>query len=452
MSGVTGRTDVTEVVDQGGISGLQLWVICICIIVIVLDGFDVQAIAFAAPAIAGDFQIVTSAMGPILGAGLVGMALGALVLGPLGDIYGRKAAICTSVLLFGLMTLLTALASNEQQLIALRFLTGLGLGGALPNATALMSEYAPRRLRNLMISVIFVGFPLGGITGGMIAAEIIPRFGWQSLFIVGGVLPLVVGIVVLVAMPESIRFLVMKRPDKRDRLVAILNRIDRSRHYTAGDDFHLPEQAARVEKFIVRHLFDKGYGRDTVLLWIVFFVNLMEIYFLISWIPSLLVDAAFTLVHATQAAVVLNLGGAVGPLVLAWLTARFGTRKMLCTFYLLGAASVALIGQIPVPDAAGAGAPAVDLGIVLISTFLAGFFVFGAQIGMNALAASIYPTYVRSTGIGWALGIGRLGSILGPLVGGMLLGMSLGMPAYFFIFGAVLIVAMIGVALIRRQQ
>lgn len=451
MNEAAARIDVTEVVDRGGISGLQLWVICVCIIVIVLDGFDVQAIAFAAPAIAGDYQIATSAMGPILGAGLVGMALGALLLGPLGDIYGRKAAICTSVFLFGLMTLLTALATNEQQLITLRFLTGLGLGGALPNATALMSEYAPRRLRNLMISVIFVGFPLGGIMGGMIAAEIIPRFGWQSLFIVGGILPLVVAVIVLVAMPESIRFLVMKRPDKREGLVSILNRIDRSRRYTTNDDFDLAEQATRAGKFIVRHLFDKGYGRDTVLLWVVFFVNLMEIYFLISWIPSLLVDAAFTMVHATQAAVVLNVGGAVGPLVLAWLTARFGTRRMLCAFYILGAVSVALIGQIPVPDGATAGAPAVNLGIVLASTFLAGFFVFGAQIGMNALAASIYPTFVRSTGIGWALGIGRLGSILGPLVGGLLLGMSLGMEIYFFIFGTVLSIAMVGVALIRRQ-
>ena len=451
MSDATSRTDVTEVVDQGGISGLQWWVICICTIVIVLDGFDVQAIAFAAPAIARDYQIATSAMGPILGAGLVGMALGALILGPFGDIYGRKAAIGTSVSLFGVMTLLTALAGNEQQLIILRFLTGLGLGGALPNATALMTEYAPRRLRNLMISVIFVGFPLGGIVGGMIAAEIIPRFGWQSLFIVGGILPLIVAAIVFAAMPESIRFLVMKKPGKHAALVSILNRIDRGRQYGVDEDFRLAEQAAPAGRFIVRHLFDKGYGRDTVLLWIVFFVNLMEIYFLISWIPSLLVDAAFTLVHATQAAVVLNLGGAVGPLVLAWLTARFGTRRMLCAFYLLGAASVALIGQIPLPGANGAVAPAVDLGIVLASTFLAGFFVFGAQIGMNALAASIYPTFVRSTGIGWALGIGRLGSILGPLVGGMLLGMSLGMPAYFFIFGAVLIVAMIGVALIRRQ-
>ena len=430
---------------------MQLWVICLCIVVIVLDGFDVQAIAFAAPAISNDYQIATSAMGPILGAGLVGMALGALLLGPFGDIYGRKAAIGVSVFLFGLMTLLTALASNEEQLITLRFLTGLGLGGALPNATALMSEYAPHRLRNLMISVIFVGFPLGGIVGGVIAAEIIPRFGWQSLFVVGGILPLILAAIVFVAMPESIRFLVMRKPGKRDRLVSILNRIDQRRRYSADDDYHLGEKTKQTRKFIVRHLFDKGYGRNTTLLWIIFFVNLMEIYFLISWIPSLLVDAALTLAHATQAAVALNIGGAIGPLVLAWLTARFGTRRMLCAFYLLGAVSVVFIGQIPLSAAASAGAPMGDLGIVLISTFLAGFFVFGAQIGMNALAASIYPTFVRSTGIGWALGIGRLGSILGPLIGGILLGMSLGMAVYFLLYGAVLIIAMFCVSLIQTH-
>ena len=192
MNGNIDALNVTEVIDRARLSGLQLWVICVCTLIIVLDGFDVQAIAFAGPAIAAEWQMATSALGPILGAGLVGMAVGALFLGPLGDVFGRKAAITVSVLTFGSMSLLTAWASNESQIMLLRFLTGLGLGGAMPNATALMAEYAPARLRNLTISIIFLGFPLGGIVGGLVAAEIIPVWGWPSVFIVGGVLPIVV--------------------------------------------------------------------------------------------------------------------------------------------------------------------------------------------------------------------------------------------------------------------
>ena len=197
----------------------------------------------------------------------------------------------------------------------------------------------------------------------------------------------------------------------------------------------------QTKKFLVKHLFDRGYKLDTVLLWIVFFVNLLEIYFLISWLPTLMVESNFDISQATRTAVVLNVGGAIGALVLAWLIARNGSRSMLLLFFVAGAISTIAIGQVAVPADSPAVNPVISLVLIMSATFFAGFFIFGAQIGMNVLAASIYPTYVRSTGVGWALGIGRLGSILGPVIGGILLGLGLGMGFYFLAFGLILLVA-----------
>ena len=441
MSSNIDALNVTEVIDRARLSRLQLWVICVCTLVIVLDGFDVQAIAFAGPAIAAEWQMATSALGPILGAGLVGMAVGALVLGPLGDVFGRKAAITVSVLTFGSMSLLTAWASNESQIMLLRFLTGLGLGGAMPNATALMAEYAPARLRNLTISIIFLGFPLGGIVGGLIAAEIIPVWGWRSVFIVGGVLPIVLATLILWRMPESVRFLVAKKAAQTKQIDRIMKRIEPKLEHDNNIRYSLGEASAQTKKLLVKHLFDRGYKLDTVLLWIVFFVNLLVIYFLISWLPTLMVESNFNISQATRTAVALNVGGAIGALVLAWLIARNGSRSMLLLFFVAGAISTILIGQVAVPADSPAVNPVISLALIMSATFFAGFFIFGAQIGMNVLAASIYPTYVRSTGVGWALGIGRIGSILGPVIGGILLGLGLGMGFYFLAFGLILLVA-----------
>ena len=433
------QLDPGAVIDAAPLSGLQWSVMVLCTLIIVLDGFDVQAIAFTGPAIAEQWALGGSHMGPVFAAGLAGMTLGALAVGPLGDRFGRKLALTGSVAAFGLFTLLTAWAQNFEQLMILRLLTGIGLGGALPNATALMTEYAPQRLRNMAIAIIFLGIPIGGITGGLLSAQLIPAFGWPSVFVAGGLAPLALVPVLWWVLPESVNFLVRRGTGQRERVARLLHRIDPAVRIDADTELVLHEPAKTG--FPVSRLFDPGYAADTVKLWAVFFTNLMAVYFLISWIPSLLVDAGFGIEKATLTAVVLNLGGVVGPLVLAGLVARLGSRLAISGFFVLASISIAVVGRLEH-----------SLDLLMVGVFAAGFFTFGAQISINALAASMYPTDTRSTGVGWALGIGRLGSILGPVLGGVLIGLQLGMPTYFTLFGSLLLVAAVMLFLIRRQQ
>lgn len=421
-------------IDARALTPVQWRVLALCTLVILLDGFDVQAIAFTAPAIARDWSLAPGSLGPVFAAGLVGMAGGALLIGPLGDRYGRRAALIASVLAFGLFTLATAFARSVPELIALRVLTGLGLGGALPNATALMTEYAPARHRQFAIAVIFLGIPLGGMLGGVVANALVPRWGWPAVFVAGGVAPLLLAPVLVLALPESVRFLLL-RPGRWPAAARALAALG-----LAGDPAQYATRERAPAGAPVRRLFEEGRAADTLKLWVVFFFNLMAVYFLISWIPTLLVEEGYGLHRATQTSVLLNLGGAVGPLVLAALTVRYGTRRPLAAYFLAGAAAVAAVGQV------GGSLPA-----VMAFTFLAGFFTFGAQISMNALAAEIYPTAARATGVGWALGIGRLGSIFGPVVGGALVALALGLPVYFGLFGALLLIAGLACAAIRRH-
>ena len=429
---------VSEVLDQSRMGAQQWWVMLFCTLVVVLDGFDVQAIAFTAPEIGADLGIPKHNFGTLFSAGLIGMAFGALVVGPVGDRWGRKLAIIGSLVAFGLFTLATAWASSYNELLLLRLLTGVGLGGALPNATALMSEYANRAWRNIAISIIFLGIPIGGVAGSLVAGKLMPIWGWQSVYVVGGVLPLMAALLLLWLMPESIRFLAT-RSGRNEQIAATLNRIDPGGGYHAEQVFEIEQ--APSDGGPVRQLFAPGYGRDTLLLWAAFFTNLIVVYFLIAWTPTLFSSLSDEPGQAVKGALVLNLGGAVGPLILAGLISRYGSKLMLPVIFLLGMATIIVTGQ--VTD---------NLTFLTVGIFFAGFFTFGAQIGMNSLAASIYPTASRATGVGWALGIGRWGSILGPVVGGLLLARGLGMPVYFSFFGSILLLSALTIGLVGRHQ
>jgi MFS transporter, AAHS family, 4-hydroxybenzoate transporter len=430
--------DITKVIDEARFGRFQLLILVLCAWIALLDGFDTQAIAYVAPVIAEQWGIAMAGFGPIFGAGLAGLTVGAFVLSPAADRFGRKYVILLSVLLFGIFALVTARATTLNELLVYRFLTGLGLGGAMPNIIALTSEYAPKRMCALLIAIMFCGFPLGSTIGGVISAPLIGALGWQAVFVVGGVLPLVTLIALFIWLPESIRYL-MTRDAADDRIARSLLRLDPTISPTAASRFVM--HGSRASGFPVTKLLGEGRASMTVLLWIAFFMNLLVMYFLVNWMPSLLKASGLPLNIAILSTAVLNAGGVVGAIVLGRLVDRLDPYLVLGGAY---SASALFIAGIALGSA--------NVWTLMISTFLAGFGVVGAQIGMNALAASLYPTAIRSTGVGWALGVGRIGSIIGPVAGGALLG--LGWNAQSVVLTAAVPAMLAGLAVIalRRRE
>jgi MFS transporter, AAHS family, 4-hydroxybenzoate transporter len=407
---------VEAIVDAMPLSSFQIATIALCACVAMFDGFDAQVIAFAAPVIAKAWSLDVSLFGRTFAAGLLGLMIGALVLSAIADRVGRKPLIVFSTLIFGVGSLVTVLSGNIDQLIIYRFLTGLGLGGAMPNIIALTSEYSPKRKRAFVVTVMFCGFPMGAIVGGLTSAFIIPAYGWKSVFLAGGVLPLLLLPALLIWLPESIRFLAAG--NQTDRVTKLLLRIDPAAELA-------PSQAKRpdadpVKRPGVLSLFaDRRLG-GTLLLWIAFLCNLLILYFLINWLPAVLQRAGVPLERAIIATVLFNAGGVVGGLTISWLVDRFGPRAILTSAFLATTVLVAAIG-----------AGWASIGPMLAVVAASGFCAMGVQFGMNSFAADYYPTALRSTGVGAALGVGRIGSIVGPLVGGVLLGMNLDTDSLF---------------------
>jgi MFS transporter, AAHS family, 4-hydroxybenzoate transporter len=438
VAGVARSINVAEVISEAEIGRLQVLVLAVCALVTILDGFDLQAIAFAGPVIAQQWGIEATALGVIFSSALVGMTLGALLIGMLGDRFGRKVAVGLSVALFGVFTLATARAESYNELLLYRFLTGLGVGGAIPSVTTLTAEYAPARLRVRMIAVMSIGLPLGGVFGGLLAAQMIPVWGWKSVFYVGGVFPLLLLPLIGKILPESLYFLVTKGKAKSTATVAqILNRINPSGRYTEHDSFLVPE--VHMPGLPVKHLLGSGLAHNTLLLWLVFFINLLALFFLMTWLPAILVDAGFLISKAINVSVLFSLGGAIGALLLAQLMSKYGSRQMLTVFFSLAAFLCAVVVRL------GGSSPF----FLMLVIFLSGFLTISAQVGMNATAAGIYPTDIRATGVGWALGLGRVGAITGPVIGGVLASWRLDIQGYFLIFGLLLMVAAVAVALLQ---
>jgi AAHS family 4-hydroxybenzoate transporter-like MFS transporter len=395
------------------LGSLQVTVTALCALIAMLDGFDTQAIAYVAPRIAEGWGLAPSAFGPVFSVGLLGLALGAFLLSPLADRFGRKSIILLSAAIFGVFALLTALADSMNHLLILRLLTGIGLGAAMPNIIALTSEYAPPRLRATLVTIMFCGFPLGSTIGGIVASPIMARFDWQGVFVLGGLLPLLLLPVLLFVLPESARFLVARNASE-DRIAPIVRRLGLGVSVAEFIEGIRREQAVHGKaRLSVPQLFEGRRALVTLLLWAAFFLNLLVMYFLVNWLPTLLKGAGLPLSMAILSTATLNLGGVVGALFLGRLIDRASPYLVLGWAYAFSAICIAVIAF-----------GGTDLRILLTGAALAGFGVVGAQIGCNALAAAIYPTAIRATGVGWALGVGRIGAIIGPLVGGYLLGLQ----------------------------
>ena len=430
--------NVSEYIDQHPVGVFQIRVLLICAAVLFMDGFDTQAIGYVAPALAAEWKLQRAVLGPVFSAGLFGLMIGALIFGTLADRIGRKWIIVLSTAAFGVGTLATMFAQDVTWLIALRFLTGLGLGGAMPNATALSAEFSPHQRRATMVMAMFVGFSIGAALGGLLAAALIPAFGWRSVFLVGGLAPLPLVPLLVRALPESVRYLALV--GGRDHEVAdLLRRVAPLANPAGALRFVVDEP--RLPGLPVAHLFAEGRAVMTLLLWIVFFVSLLDLYLLSNWLPTVLNDLGVSFSAAAAIGAMLQVGGVVGAFALGRFIDRFSFRALAFT-YLCAAVAVAAIGV-----------SGHSLGLVSLAIFAAGFCIIGAQIASNALTATHYPTAIRSTGVGWALGIGRVGSIVGPLIGGAMLVHQTGVRSLFTVAAIpALVAAAASLALARVAQ
>jgi AAHS family 4-hydroxybenzoate transporter-like MFS transporter len=402
-----GLRTLSSLIDDERISTYQLGVIALCALIAMLDGFDTQAIAFTAPAIAVALNVPVATFGPVFAIGLLGGMLGAFGFGLVADRTGRKFSLIVAMIVFALGSLLTARANSANELMLFRFITGLGLGGAIPSIISMTAEFAPRRLRATLVTTMFCGFPLGAIVGALSSAHLVPAYGWAVVFSIGGVLPLLLLPLVIFAMPESIRWLSARR-----RGLAIGRILSRMRRADSWDhQLEVPER--NVAQNRVAALFAAGFGGGTILLWTTLFLSLLIVYLLVNWIPTIAQQTGRGADAAAISAAMLNFGGIVGSVCLGRLIDRFGSFKIVCAAYIGGAACVLALG----------------VGTNLTSSIywlaaVAGFLCIGAQLSVVAIAAEFYPLELRATGVGWAMGIGRLGAITGPLIGGLLLGSS----------------------------
>lgn len=427
----TKTIDVVDVIDHGRPGPLLFLVIGLCMLCTLIDGFDVQAMSYVAPAVIQEWGIAKSELGQVFGAGLVGMAVGALIFGSVADRIGRRPVLIGAMLCLAAFMYATALANSVPALLMLRFATGVCMGAVIPNAIALAGEYSPARMRVTLMMIASSGLVLGGMLGGVFAAFLIPAFGWRSVFIVGAVMPLLAAIAMLVVLPESLQYMATRRRGK-DRMGALLRRIDPALEITGQTEFVLPER--RVQGVPFMQLFRNSLGIGTVLLWTVNFMNLMAAYFLANWLPVIMNEAGHGTSMAVLAGTVLWGGGFFGNLLLGWFVDRRGFGPTLALTFVVAAVAIALIGQV-----------AGSLQAAFLVIAIAGFCVLGGQNAVNALAAVYYPTSIRSTGMGWALGIGRLGSILGPVIGGELMMLRWSSPSLFAVAAVPAVLSLLAV-------
>lgn len=402
-SSVSGRrVDVQTFLNENRFSGYQWLVFALCFVIVLLDGFDTAAIGFIAPSLINEWGVTRPALAPVLSAALFGLAAGALSAGPLADRLGRKLVLVGAVLVFGIACLGSAFAGDLTQLTVLRFVTGVGLGAAMPNAVTLMSEYCPDQRRAMLTNAMFSGFPLGAAFGGFLAAWMIPQWGWRSVLVLGGLMPLVLVVLLVLFLPESVRYMVASSQPV-ERMRAVLSRISASAQQ-AQSFFMTEAKPASPGQSGLAVVLSPAYRVGSIMLWLAYFMGLVIFYALINWMPILFKDAGITPKDAALIAALFPLGG-VGAIFFGWLMDRFNGNRIIAVGYALTAASIYASGQV-----------AGNVGLLVLVVFVAGAIMNTAQSSMPALAAGYYPTQGRATGVAWMLGIGRFGGIAGSFL------------------------------------
>jgi len=434
--------DVKHVLDHARLRALHYQVFGLCALCMVMDGFDVQSLGYVAPAIIQDWQIAPSLLGPVFGASNFGVLVGQLTFTVVSDKIGRRPVIIAGTVLFGLLTLVTGFATSIPQLFVMRVAAGAALGSIIPNATALVSEFTPAPHRVALVTYTGIGFTAGAAAGGFVAAWLIPAFGWRSVLYVGGIVPLIAAAAMGAWLPESLQLLVARRR-KLDVVRNWLRRIDPQTAISDSTPLILDEE--NRAGLPVVHLLRDRRGVTTVLLWIVNFMNLFTVYSLANWLPTVMRTSGYPTSTAVLVGTMLQVGGIVAPFLMAKGVMRSGFIPVLATTFAIASIAIASIGQ-----------PGVSVMTLILAVFVSGACVVGAQPILNALAATYYPTYLRSTGLGWSLGIGRAGSIVGPLLAGELLALHWSTRNIFFTLAVPMLInlavaLLLGIALRTRS-
>ncbi|UXT20464.1 MFS transporter [Agrobacterium tumefaciens] len=430
--------DVNEAIDNSPFGGFQWTVVALCALLLVVDGYDVFVAGTVLPTLIAEWGLTKPQAGALQAWALFGMMFGALIFGPLADRIGRKKGIAISFLLFTVATLLTGFASSPGEFKVFRFIAGLGCGGLMPNAVALMNEYAPKRLRGTMVALMFSGYSVGGMVAAGLGIGMIPQYGWQPMFFVAAV-PLLMLPLILWKLPESLGFLI--RRGKQEQAKRIYARINPAMEPGSSDSLVFSETKGASAS--VSELFRHERALRTIMLWVSFFCCLLLVYLLSSWLPKVLQEAGYAERASLLSLFSLNFGGMAGAIAGGWLGDRLGLPKVVVGFFVVAALSIAMIGFNP---------PA---GLLFLLVFIAGATTIGTQILLYASVAQLYNLSVRSTGLGWASGVGRIGAIVGPTLGGALLANELPLQQNFLIFAvpaAVSAMAMLVFAVSNARQ
>jgi MFS transporter, AAHS family, 4-hydroxybenzoate transporter len=428
----SGTINISRLLDERPINGFQKFVVLLCALVALLDGFDTQSVGFAGPALSAALALAPGAIGTVFSAGLLGAMLGAGIFGAISDKFGRKRPLIVATLLFAAFSLATIWVDSWWQLVACRFLAGLGLGGATPSFIALTSEFVAERRRSVAVAVLWAGFPIGGMLGGFSSSWLIPHFGWHSVFIVGGIIPLLVAVVLALWLPDSLRFLIAHRNDQA-QAGRIMRRL-------APD---LPPAIYRVDEeriagAPVLALVREGRALSTVLLWIAFFIIFMMLAVIVLWTPSLMRQMGLTAATGALLIGANNLGAAIGNASSGVLLDRFDPYPVLAIAYVVGGLLLVPIGWLN-------GDPA----LMAICLILNGMFLGAGSAGAIVLAARTYPTLMRSTGVGMGMAMGRFGQVVGPIVAGAMVADGLTLRAIFVSLAIASVIGSVAVLLLK---
>ncbi|MGA2539103.1 MAG: MFS transporter [Terracidiphilus sp.] len=407
-----GAFNVQEFMDGRRMAGAQWLILAVSFLVLVTDGFHTAVMAFLAPALSHELSISKSALGPVLAASLIGLAVGAMVAGPLADRYGRKRILIASVLVCCIGSLASASAAGADALSLYRFITGTGIGAAMPNCTTLASEFIPARRRALLLNLMFCGFPLGASSAGFFTAWMVPHYGWRAVFLAGGAAPLLLA-ALLTRLLESISFMVVRQypsePIKTALRKVLGGDAELSRQIDAARAFRMTESNTASTQSPWKVMFEARFLFATLMLWTTYFMGLLLYYTLTNWMPTLVREAGYTVSQAAIVTALFPLGGIIGAVFCGWLMGRANASRVVSGAYLLTAILLVVLAR-------STG----DLGSLMTATFFAGLAMNGAQTSMPALAASSYPTLGRASGVAWMLGVGRIGGICGAFGGGLL--------------------------------